>query len=228
MKIKTIKFNSADSVEVTADLYLHENKNAPVLLLCHQAGYSRGEYIETAPKLVALGFSCLALDQRSGNEVNGIQNQTARHAHSKGLPLKYVDAVPDIEAGIQYLADNFKGSTKIIIGSSYSASLALIMAAKFANVLSAAVSFSPGEYFLYDNKVVSEWAAQINIPSLFTSSKGELHSWQRIFAATPQTYRTIFEPAAEGRHGSKTLWEETSNYKEYWHALIEFLNKQKK
>lgn len=223
----TIKFSSADNVEVTADLYLHENKNAPVILLCHQAGYSRGEYKETAPKLLALGFSCLALDQRSGNEVNDVQNQTARNAHSKGLPLKYVDAAPDIEAGIQYLTDNFPGSKKFILGSSYSASLTVIMAAKFAGVLSGAISFSPGEYFLYNAKTTSEWAAQIKIPILFTSSKGELHSWQRVFEATPEAYRRIFKPAGEGKHGSKTLWEDTSNHKEYWEAVTEFLTKHK-
>jgi pimeloyl-ACP methyl ester carboxylesterase len=227
MKMTTIKFNSADNVEVTADLYQHENKSAPVLLLCHQAGYSRGEYIETVPKLLSMGFSCLALDQRSGNEVNGVLNQTARFAHNKNLPLKYVDAVPDIEAGIHYLTQHFPASKKIILGSSYSSSLALIMAVKFGDVLAGAISFSPGEYFLYDNNVVSEWAAQIKIPTFFTSSKGELHSWQRISEATPEAYRTIFHPVAEGRHGSKTLWEETSNHKEYWDAINQFLNKYK-
>ena len=224
--MKTIKFNSADNVEVTADLYQHENKSAPVLLLCHQAGYSRGEYIETAPKLLSLGFSCLALDQRSGNEVNGVQNQTARFAHSKNFPLKYVDAVPDIEAGIHYLTQQFRASKKIILGSSYSASVALVMAAKYGDIFSGAISFSPGEYFVYDKKIVSEWAAQITIPVLCTSSKGEVHSWEKIFNAIPHGLGQLFIPKNEGRHGSKSLWEATPNYTEYWHALTIFLNNQ--
>ena len=59
----TITFYAKDSVIITADTYFLEDIK-PTVLLCHQAGYSRGEYLKTAKKLNALGFSCMAIDQR--------------------------------------------------------------------------------------------------------------------------------------------------------------------
>ena len=68
----TIRFDASDGVSITADLYLaHADLNKPLIVLCHQAGWSRGEYREIAPKLNALGFNCIAIDQRSGGSING-------------------------------------------------------------------------------------------------------------------------------------------------------------
>src|SRR5438477_11180739 len=71
-----ITFPSADGLIITADSYL-QNDTLPWILLCHQAGYSRGEYKETAVKFENFGYNCLAIDQRSGDSVNGIKNETA-------------------------------------------------------------------------------------------------------------------------------------------------------
>ena len=60
----TINFYAKDSVIITADTYYLENV-PPTVLLCHQAGFSRGEYIDTSTKLNDLGFSCMDIDQRS-------------------------------------------------------------------------------------------------------------------------------------------------------------------
>ena len=68
----TIRFPSEDGLMVTADLYIEKNeKDAPFIILYHQAGWSRGEYAQIAPRLNALGFNCLAVDLRSGGKVNG-------------------------------------------------------------------------------------------------------------------------------------------------------------
>ena len=56
---QTVVFQSKDGLEITADLYQVENPKLTILL-CHQAGYSRGEYINTAKKINALGYSCMA------------------------------------------------------------------------------------------------------------------------------------------------------------------------
>lgn len=77
---ETISFPSKDGLEITADVYFTGDKSKPWILLCHQARWSRGEYNEIAPKLNALGFNCLATDQRSGKEVNGVTNETAARA----------------------------------------------------------------------------------------------------------------------------------------------------
>ncbi|WP_424352380.1 hypothetical protein, partial [Lutimonas sp.] len=68
---ETINFKASDGVTVTADLYMPHKTSAPFILLYHQAGYSRGEYLSIAPQLNAMGFNCLAVDQRSGDKVNG-------------------------------------------------------------------------------------------------------------------------------------------------------------
>ncbi|MCK5453881.1 MAG: hypothetical protein KAJ16_05940, partial [Calditrichia bacterium] len=73
---ETITFPSQDGLPITADLYIVHGKEAPFILLFHQAGFSRGEYLNIAPVLNELGFNAMAIDQRSGKEVNGIVNET--------------------------------------------------------------------------------------------------------------------------------------------------------
>ena len=72
---ETIEYSAKDGLEITADLY-EAPESDTFILLFHQAGWSRGEYKETAPKLNTLGYSCLAVDQRSGDEVNAVKNKT--------------------------------------------------------------------------------------------------------------------------------------------------------
>ena len=72
----TITFSSADDTQLTADVYAPHDKSNPFIVLCHQAGWSRGEYRDIAPKLNQLGFNCMAIDQRSGEAVNDVANET--------------------------------------------------------------------------------------------------------------------------------------------------------
>ncbi len=68
----TIHLKSADGLLITADSYLpHDTNTAPLIVLFHQAGSSRGEYSEIAPRLNELGFNCIAVDQRSGEYSRG-------------------------------------------------------------------------------------------------------------------------------------------------------------
>jgi len=81
---ETITFPSKDGLTITADTYITNPDNkTPFIVLFHQAGWSRGEYNEIAPKLNKLGFNCMAVDQRSGGSVNGIQNETTALAQKK-------------------------------------------------------------------------------------------------------------------------------------------------
>jgi len=99
--VKTL-FPSKDGLPISADIY-EVNGQKPTVLLCHQAGFSRGEYKDTAIKLAHLGYSSLAIDQRSGKVANEITNETAQRAKDKGLPTNYLDARQDIEAAIDYV-----------------------------------------------------------------------------------------------------------------------------
>ena len=54
--------------------------------------------MDIAPKLNALGYNCLAVDQRSGRSANGVKNETNQLAKDAKLPTGYTDAYPDLEA----------------------------------------------------------------------------------------------------------------------------------
>ena len=100
-----VYFYAPDSLKISAFLYAYNDdpdNNKPYILLFHQANYSKGEYKETAPKLVKLGFNCLAVDLRSGGEVNYESNETASRAQAQGLPTRYVNAEQDVRAAIEY------------------------------------------------------------------------------------------------------------------------------
>src|SRR5690242_1110400 len=92
---KTFIMPSPDGLTVTADLY-EADSTAPVILLCHQAGYSRGEYLETAKRLEKFGFTCLAIDLRAGKECNAVPNETARAATLGHFSRDFIDAKNDV------------------------------------------------------------------------------------------------------------------------------------
>jgi alpha-beta hydrolase superfamily lysophospholipase len=140
---ETHHFDSRDGLSITADYY-PVNQPKGFILLCHRSHCNRGEYRETAPQLNALGFSCLAIDQRSGMKVFGVTNETSLRAKQKGLPTGYLDARQDIEAAIDYACSLNNAQPIILFGSSYSAALALLIATQSSKV-KAVVTFSAGE-----------------------------------------------------------------------------------
>lgn len=143
---ETFTFPSEDGLEITADFYAAgPGLDRPIIVLFHQAGFSRGEYREIAPRLTALGFHALAIDQRSGNAVNGVPNQTASRAREAGLSTNFMDAVPDMRAAFREAATRTAGPV-LSWGSSYSSALALKLAAE-TPLVSGVLAFSPGEYF---------------------------------------------------------------------------------
>ena len=223
---KTIIFKAKDDLEVTADLYLTDDAKAPMIVLFHQAGWSRGEYKEIAPKLNKLGFNCLAVDQRSGGEINDVSNETFKKAEGKGLSTNYVDAIPDMNAAIDYVKANYKEASKTLIwGSSYSAGLVLKIAAE-RNDIDGVLSFSPGEYYSKQGKPkdwIKSTAKNITVPTFITSAKLEKKSWWDIAAEIPEENRAYFLPTKLGKHGSRALWEKFSDSAEYWKAVEEFL-----
>lgn len=222
---KTIQFYAKDSVLITADTYFLKDV-PPTVLLCHQAGYSRGEYLETAKKLNALGFSCLAIDQRSGKEVNGVKNETAIDAKNKEMNVGYAGAKVDLDAAIDYLY-SINGKKKIIlVGSSYSASLSLWIAGERNKKLKAVAAFSPGEYL--KGKNLAELIKPIKIPIFVTSSNRETAPVTELLRYVKPKYITHYKTPKEGIHGSRAVWETTDDYNGYWNAFKAFLLAQKR
>ncbi|MBL4669683.1 MAG: alpha/beta hydrolase [Flavobacteriales bacterium] len=224
---KKITFKATDSLKITADLYIENSEKAPLILLFHQAGWSRGEYKEIAPKLNKLGFNCIAFDQRSGGEVNDVINETHQRAKKQKLGTNYVDALVDITSSIDYAKKKYGNASKLIIwGSSYSAGLVLKLAGEQENI-DAVLAFSPGEYYKKLGKP-ADWIAQsaknIEIPVFITSAKLEKKSWWKISEVIPSEQKAYFLPQKMGKHGSRALWEKFSDHKAYWKAVTNFLD----
>jgi Lysophospholipase len=219
----TVNFPTTDNLSVTADLYWTGDASAAFILLFHQANYSRGEYLEIAPKLNALGYNCLAIDQRSGGSVNGVVNETSKAAKAAGLETAYTDAYADLQAALNYVESTYAPKKLIVWGSSYSSSLALILASEHPNEIAAVLAFSPGEYFKLDGKQVADYAAKITQPAFITSAKSEEKSWRGIADQIKSAGSVFFVPKESGRHGSSALIDQTPNHAEYWTAVEGFL-----
>lgn len=219
----TVTFPTTDNLSVTADLYWTGDANAAFILLFHQADYSRGEYLEIAPKLNALGYNCLAIDQRSGGSVNGVVNETSKAAKAAGLPTAYPDAYADLQAALQYVESTYAPKKLIVWGSSYSSSLSLILASQHPDEIAAVLAFSPGEYFKLDGKKIADYAANITQPAFITSAKSEEKAWRGIADQIKSTGSVFFVPKGSGRHGSSALINQTPNNAEYWTAVEQFL-----
>jgi len=217
-----LEFPSKDGLLISANSYEITN-SSKYILLCHQAGYSRGEYRETAKKFNELGYNCLAIDARSGDKCNDMTNETAKRAKAAKKGTDYMDAEQDIIAAIDYIS-NKTGEKVVLIGSSYSASLALKIGKENENV-EAVLAFSPGEYL--KNVDVAATIKGFNKPVFITSSKKEAKDYEKIAAAIESSVKDVFVPAEEGIHGSSALWEETKNNAEYWAAVKAFFGKLK-
>ncbi len=226
---ETITFKSADDLLITADRYTpHTSNTTPLIVLFHQAGSSRGEYNEIAPRLNKLGFNCIAVDLRSGEYSRGKDNETAIRAGKAGLVTSYADALPDIIAALHYANKQYSHSKIIAWGSSYSAALVLKVAGDFPELVDGVMAFSPGEYFSHLGKSktwIRDSAQKIKAPVFITSSKSEAGDWAPIYAVINAANRQSFVPETAGKHGSKALWNKYADSQAYWDAVTEFLRK---
>jgi alpha-beta hydrolase superfamily lysophospholipase len=216
---ESLHFNSKDGLAITADYYPVSDPKG-FILLCHRSHCNRGEYRETAPQLNALEFSCLAIDQRSGMKVFSVTNETAARAMLKGLPTGYLDSRQDIEAGVDYAYELNDSRPIILLGSSYSASLALLIAAQTDKV-KAVIAFSPGEYL--KGVHVAEEIQSLAKPIFATAAKKEMDDVNNLLRTVDPQYVTVYNPEVDGFHGSKTLWRSVKGHETYWQALRQFL-----
>ena len=219
-----IIFSSKDGLRITADFYQAENP-VEFLLLCHRSHFNRGEYKDIAQRLVTQGFSCLAIDQRSGMNVLGYTNETSTLAKKKKLPTGYLDAKQDIESAIDFAFKKNHNKPIILVGSSYSASLSLLLA-KDSNKVKAVAVFSPGEYL--KGIELSQAIKDFSKPIFATSAKKEVIDMKNLFRSVNKKYISLFLPTVEGFHGAKSLWPSSEGNEQYWKALLSFLKKKRK
>ncbi len=125
-----ITFSAADGQRVFATYTRAKTPTKKVVLLFHQASSNRHEYDPIAPELNAAGFDTLAIDQRSGGKKWGHSNKTV---DAMGHSASYSEAYPDLQGALTWAIDQ-KYTTIISVGSSYSASLNLILASENAPI----------------------------------------------------------------------------------------------
>ena len=222
---ETTTFFNPNGLRVTVDFYEADaGHEAPIIVLYHQARWSRGEYREIAPKLNAMGFHALAVDQRSGDQVNGVENETAKAAKEASLGTAFIDAIPDLQ--IALLVAQSKTSGPIIAwGSSYSSALALKVVAEDSGKtpIAAVLAFSPGEYFP-DRELIQMAVRNLTVPTFITSSRSEANNYAAIVEAIPESTPVVtFRPDTAGKHGSSALWSTNADSEAYWAAVEGFL-----
>jgi pimeloyl-ACP methyl ester carboxylesterase len=170
----------------------------------------------------------LAVDLRSGEAINGIENKTWKFADSLKMETRYTDAYTDMRASVSYVKKNYPGTKIILFGSSYSASLVLKLASDYPLGISGVISFSPGEYFAkfgWNREIIKISAAKITCPVFIASPTNEQDSWKAIYDAIPGQSKVSFVPQSGGTHGAKTLWNAFPENQEYWKALNTFLKR---
>jgi len=222
---KEVSFSTKGGIQAEADLYVPAEGSPTLIILFHQAGWSRGEYREIAPKLVARGYRVLAVDQRSGKGVNGVRNETHLRASRKKLPTSYQDAYADLEAALAFAKKSLKPERIIVWGSSYSASLVFKLAAAHPTDIHAVLAFSPGEYFRkrHGGDYIRGFAKRVEAPVFVTSAKSERERVKPIYDAVPAERKILFTPASLGQHGSRALWDKWMDSDVYWTAVSGFL-----
>jgi len=219
-KPRTIWASAPDRINIRGDLYAAENPKA-IILLFHQADSSKDEYATIAPRLVAAGYTAMAIDQRSGGSMFGT-NETMKNVKHKA---EMVDAENDLIGAVTW-AQPF-GKPIILWGSSYSASLVFNVANLYPGKVKAVMAFSPGEYFS-DPHMVGRAASSLAVPAYITSSSdpAEIAKAKAIAARVPKGRAEQYVPVA-GVHGSSTLIvaKDPKGADANWASALAFLKK---
>ena len=222
-----VTLSAADGVKIYGEYWPAASAKAPLILAFHQAGSSHAEYAPLAARLNRAGFGVLAIDQRSGGGEFGGNNRTVA---VRGRSAPYDAALTDLEAALVWGQAHVDGAPLLVWGSSYSAALVFLLAAKHPGEVQALLAFSPGEY-LGKRNAVGQAARTLRLPVFVdqASAADEIAASRAIFEALPGTDKTLFVPATNGVHGTATLRSDrnASGAEENWGAVMAFLSRFK-
>jgi alpha-beta hydrolase superfamily lysophospholipase len=183
-----VTLQAGDGVSISGLVYPAAHPKA-IILLFHQADSSKAEYATIAPRLAAMGFTALAIDQRSGGSLYG-PNETAARLST---PSTYEQAKPDLVAALDWASPQHLPVA--LWGSSYSAALVFEVAAEHPDEVSAVVAFSPGEY-LEDRSSVRRAAVGVRAP-IYVHRR----PMQRKFDLRGRTHHCLAQPLPPPRQG---------------------------
>ncbi len=226
MIVREVSFVTDDGITVYGELHLvDESKASPIILLFHQGGgNARAEYGPLVPRLFEHGFNTLAIDQRRGGGQLGGVNRTVEAL--EGAEYSYCDAYADLEAALRYvIAEGYRG-VRIAWGSSYSATLALRLAAAHPEEIHGVLAFSPASGVVMEECRPDAYSAVLSVPALILRPASEMHDEdvQRQLAMFQEQGLATYI-ADPGVHGSSTLNPERvgASVERNWEVVLAFL-----
>ena len=194
---RSVTFQSGDGLTVNGDIYFHSqwDKSKPFILFCHREDNSRGAFRKIAPDLVALGFNCLAIDQRCGGTTNDVTNLTVQKAIANGKGTTPVDAEQDIIAAAKWVRANHAKGKLIVWGDGYAGSLAIRMAGEKSVSIDKLIATGIKAPFEEHGKP-QEWivasAKKVGVPTLVSLARKDSDQLNAIKDAIPGKLRTAF------------------------------------
>lgn len=188
-----------DKTKVYASYYRALNNSPKIALLFHTAGSNRMEYETVLSLFHVAGFDTLTVDLRSGGTRWGADNMTVKRI---GESAEYAEAFPDMEAALDY-AIKRKYKKIMLVGSSYSASLAIVLASMHPDKVTAVAAFSPGEYFPSKNRIKTA-ASKLKVPLYITSARNEMNRVEEVIIKADDNDITFYRPA-NSVHGISSL-----------------------
>jgi len=222
---ETVQLAAADGVKVFGEVWRAAGAKPPIIVAFHQAGSSSAEYAPIAPRLVQAGFTVLAIDQRSGDGAFGGTNRTAA---ALGREATYEEALPDLEAALAWAKASAHGAPVVVWGSSYSAALVFLLAARHPGDVNGVVAFSPGEYLANDS-AVRDAARKVEVPVYIdqASDADEVAKSAAILQAVKSTDKQQFQSQSKSTHGSSTLRVDANpaGAETHWTAVLTFLKR---
>lgn len=227
-----VQFKTTDGVTIYAHYYPAKGSSQPMILLFHQAHSNRYEYASIAPRLEALGFSCLATDQRFGGAMFGEDNETDAHMSKAAAQSHNVAGFEaDLEAALAWAHAKNPRRKVILWGSSYSASLVFVTAARHPAEVAGVLAFSPGEYFPEHSTLIEDAAKKVRVPVFITSenSADAVANATKIFDAVASSHKVHYS-ARYAVHGSSTLLAERNpkGAAVTWQVVMKFLTQFEK
>lgn len=224
--VQSFELETADGITIFGDIHEPEHiKRPPLILAFHQGGGdARGEYTPIIPRLLSEGFAVMTIDQRQGGNVFEGTNRTVA-ALPDGVEYGFCDAYPDLEAALDYARKQSFGRI-IAWGSSYSAALAIRLAADHSEELDRVIALSPASGDPMTGCQPVEPASRLSIPALMI--RPEREAAIDFVAADLQAYREMGHEvyiSPGGSHGSSILVEERTGAPtdEAWEVVLAFL-----
>jgi len=212
-----------DKTRIHTRYYRAMNNNHKIALLFHQAGSNVMEYETVLSSFHVAGFDTLTIDQRSGGTLWGVDNMTVK---GLGASTEYAEAYPDLEAAFNYAVKR-KYKTILLVGSSYSASLAIVLASKNPDTVTAVAAFSPGEYFA-DKSWIKNATSSLKVPLYITGARNEVKRVEEVIIKAGNNDVTYYKPKS-AVHGVSSLRKDKNpdGYKANLEDFSKFLKRFK-